>query len=188
MNIIFLDIDGVLNSHMDMVIGKHDDQQEIKPKDHGFIGVFQRPCLILHELIAATDAKIVLSSTWRMMFSTQEMEAVLRQTGCVNAEVIDKTPIMHDSIRGVEIQSWLDKNTDYFPIKNYVIIDDDNDMLDEHIQNNFVLTDHYSGLTPKDGIKAARILLGSVKDVSVVHRKMVDSSLDVLLDSFKRDQ
>lgn len=37
--------------------------------------------------------------------------------------------------RGHEIKNWLEKN----PVDNYVILDDDEDMLEEQL-NNFVLT------------------------------------------------
>ena len=53
MKVIFLDIDGVLNS------------LDCKEKIEGYLFVEDKKIALLKELIDATGAKIVLSSTWR---------------------------------------------------------------------------------------------------------------------------
>jgi len=126
--IIFLDIDGVLN-----VIPKKWDK---------YGGQFHKEFENnLKYLIKKTNAKIVISSSWRIdgLQVMQNMWIDRKLPG----EVIDITPISRfmekdekDGFnRGYEIKHWLDKN----PTKNYVIIDDDIDMLPEQL-NNFVKT------------------------------------------------
>lgn len=54
MKVIFLDVDGVLNSEKDLL--------EAKGKSE----LFDRPLALLKELVESTKAKIVVSSTWRI--------------------------------------------------------------------------------------------------------------------------
>lgn len=126
--IIFLDIDGVLN-----VIPQGYDKYGAIFHNH-----FEENLRIL---INKTDAKIVISSTWRM--SGLEVMQNMWKERKLAGEVIDITPCdrwMEDyeiegRDRGYEIQHWLDRN----PVKSYVIIDDDSDMLPRQM-NNFVKT------------------------------------------------
>lgn len=131
MKIIFLDIDGVLN-----LIPQEFDK---------YGGIFHSHFVNnLKILIEQTNAKIVISSTWRLSGLTvmQEMWEHRNLPG----EVIDITPSHYfnvelnvkddeDVLRGHEIQYWLDKHN----IDNYVILDDDIDML-KHQLDNFVQT------------------------------------------------
>lgn len=69
--------------------------------------------------------------------------------------IIDQTPRIAHAIRGTEIQSYIDNHKDI--IKNYVIIDDDSDMLDSQL-DNFVQTDYKYGLTDDMVSKCTKIL------------------------------
>ncbi len=161
MKVIFLDIDGVLN-----VIGQGYDE----------FGQIFHPHLEknLDTIIKETNAKIVISSTWRMngLENMQRMWKYRQLAG----EVIDITPTEVDVVesgtcefydqvdRGHEIQQWLN---DHPEVTNYVILDDDNDMLPSQ-QTNFVRTaDNRShedcvdigyGLTKECAKKAIEIL------------------------------
>jgi hypothetical protein len=149
MKVIFLDIDGVLN---------------VIPTEHDEFGC----CFHKHfeynlkHIIDQTNAKIVISSTWRLS-GLDEMKELWKKRGLAG-EVIDITPFGDiDNIRGDEIQVWLDNND----VKNYVIIDDDTDFWESQL-NNFVRTsdnvDHEDcvdigyGLTKKCAEKAIQIL------------------------------
>ena len=71
MKVIFLDIDGVLNSDTDFFeLRKFGHPvNEIKGSK-----VINRGCLaLLQQIIEDTDAKIVLSSTWRHHYTLEEM-------------------------------------------------------------------------------------------------------------------
>jgi len=120
MKIIFLDIDGVLN-----VINQGRDEfgHKFNPK---FVAN-------LKTIIDQTDAKIVISSTWRNagLAKMQLMWEVRDLPG----DVIDITPNFRhtNSPRGEEIAEWLRLNQ----VDQYVILDDDTDMLPEQL-NNFV--------------------------------------------------
>lgn len=146
--VIFLDIDGVLNVYCE---GR--DEYGCTFHNH-----FEEN---LRWIINQTKAKIVISSTWR--FSGLEILKEMWDKRGLPGEVIDITPDLNNLKRGDEIQHWLDNNK----VINYVIVDDDNDML-EIQKNNFVQTsgnyDHLDcvdvgyGLTRKCSERIVEIL------------------------------
>jgi hypothetical protein len=100
MNIIFTDIDGVLN-----------------PK---WTKTWDRKCVRLYnEICDELDLVPVLSSTWRVKRTIQEMNQVFRNQGIYH-EIGDFTPVLIDEDRGAEIDWWL-RNNEW---SNYCVIDD----------------------------------------------------------------
>lgn len=158
MNIIFLDIDGVLNFYSP----KHPERYEIS----------QAKMLMIADLARETNSQIVITSTWRLGLSIKYFQEIfwhfthLSNTyfgyywkGYEDEKIylIDVTPRFSGCIRGMEIEYWL---TAYEgTISNYVIIDDDDDMLPDQM-NRFVKTNSYRGLTKKN-IKQAKEILRS---------------------------
>lgn len=151
MKIIFLDIDGVLNCYPQ----GHD---EFGSKFHKH---FEDN---LRTIIDATGARIVITSTWRANGLSNMKEMWLKR-GLPGA-VVGITP-HNEGVRGDQIERWLhnhskvinngpyevgisedqielwlteyDLVTKFGDVENYVIIDDDDDMLDEQM-SNFVKT------------------------------------------------
>lgn len=139
MKIIFLDIDGVLN-----VIGQgHDDYGQL---------FHQHFMDNLKKIIDETNAKIVVSSSWRRL-GLKKMQDMWKDRQLAG-EVIDVTPSLYlnkgggvqfyngklqrhptEKIhgyaipRGCEIEYWLKSEKDKYDIESYVILDDDTDML-----------------------------------------------------------
>lgn len=153
MNIIFLDIDGVLNS-LDSVLAFRDDghlfwSDRKESLDPVSVGLLQHLC-------EETDAKIVISSTWRKLYSEQEFRDIFASYGWENFPILGMTTtdkVHPDSwARGYEIQDWLDNN----PWKNYVILDDDSDMLDCQSEQ-FVHVSGINGFRSKHYCKVLRI-------------------------------
>lgn len=137
MKIIFLDIDGVLNSTRSCVanggfgrIFDHDSWKELDP-----VAVK----LIAH-VAKETGAEVVLSSSWRILANKEDIIAFQDFLG---VSIIDVTPQLH-GCRGEEIQQWLDSCKE--PVEAFCIIDDDSDMLHEQ-EGNFVQADERIGLT-----------------------------------------
>lgn len=133
---IFLDIDGVLNSHRTCHAFKG-YPATLNPYclakfDHAAIGLIRRVC-------KETGAKVVISSTWRKFYSFEEIGEKLQ------LPTVGQTPDLckANSLRGDEIKAWLNDNTkeEY----KYAIIDDDSDMLEEQ-KPFFVHTTHMNGL------------------------------------------
>lgn len=146
MNIIFLDIDGVLNSVDSMIAFGHQRPMvtEEDALDPISVGLLLRLCI-------KCDAKIVISSTWRIGRTQEDFVDIFTKYGWYNFPVIGMTPVGGHT-RGHEIQDWLDSN----PWKNYIILDDDSDMLDCQSEQ-FVHVSNINGLRSKHYCQALRI-------------------------------
>jgi hypothetical protein len=167
MKVIFLDFDGVLNpTHYMMCLGKmcRESIGQIKSQDEYGHLFFPPNVDALNHILENTNAKIVVSSTWRMsgkktlvnMFYERNMIKVL------NA-FIDITPdhaqpqssgLWLADERGAEIQAWLNAHPE---VTNYVIIDDESDILHEQLPY-FVKINQWYGLTMKDAENVIKIL------------------------------
>ena len=155
MNVIFLDIDGVLNSW------KYDHLY--KTASDGNIDETRLP--LLKRLVESSDAKIVLSSSWRKHWSRDRSRCdsigiALEETFSKHQlSIFDKTPTLPSNDRAEEIKLWLDQNKAF---SNFVIIDDIRfgwSGLEEHVVNT---NDRIGrGLEETHVLKALRILNGT---------------------------
>lgn len=116
MKIIFLDFDGVLNSHRyDMV----------RLPDEGNIDKTRLP--LLKEIIDKTGAKIVLTTSWRKHWNkdyslcTETGKDFLKDFSQFGIEIFDKTEDFGTNMRPEEVKSWLECHKD---IESFVILDD----------------------------------------------------------------
>lgn len=179
LKLIFLDIDGVLNSndYAEWCATTDEGKQYIKEGGHHWVdrAVVNR----IINICIKTGAGIVLSSSWRC-YNIEETKKELnryRDLMNISGRLIGITPRlkMSSSYRGPEIQWFLDnmnkppidpynrfyeyeyfKNCKHKTIK-YCIVDDDTDMLPEQM-DNFVHIDFMTGLTDEDAEKIINIL------------------------------
>lgn len=163
MRIIFLDIDGVLNSNAwsEYVHLHRNDFSNV------YIPEWQDKNAIdmLYEFCKENEIKIVLSSSWRH-HTVEETRQYLEKYDYLkklNELIIDVTGYDASRIRGNEIKTYLEKHPEH---NNYVIIDDDNDMLYEQF-HRFVWINAYYGLRKGDlyNIKEIIELWESRKDL-----------------------
>jgi len=156
-NIIFLDIDGVLNCGLhyhseqfqDYVKNFADKKDEMAYHVHQ---ISKERIEMLNKLCEETDTQIVVSSTWRSSMTVEQLQDMFNHCGGTFT-ILDKTGHCDCRTRGCEIHQWLYDNCmkhfekNYYDFYRYAIIDDDSDMLLNQ-QNHFFQTDTYSGLTP----------------------------------------
>lgn len=143
MKVIFLDIDGVLNS------GKYIKSLDADLWDNPVNQMDPVAVARLNVITDATKAKIVVSSSWRLPFLTHPTPLPALQ-GCmksygISGDIIGMTCEKANALRnrrGKEIQKWI--NDHYNDIEKYVIIDDDSDM--GRIRTHQVLTKFEDGL------------------------------------------
>lgn len=120
----------------------------------------------LEEILKATGAKIVISSSWRVgckngddfvnkMFTSWRANVSREDKDSLFIKSIIDVTDSRGSARGNEIQRWLDKHED--EVESYVILDDDNDMLEEQLFN-FVQTDCYYGMSERTVALAIQVL------------------------------
>jgi hypothetical protein len=107
-------------------------------------------------IIEKTGAKVVISSSWRIILSLSEIRSLLESRRFIG-EVISQTPSVRtpNRIRGDEIQAWLDGNPN---VEKFVILDDDADM--GKFAPYLVQTDARKGITDTNVDQAIGILGG----------------------------
>lgn len=171
MKVIFLDIDGVLNSdawyHYTRALAKQNKRHVYQDNETYNITVSylhsqidDRAVLNLNYLIEHTGAKIVLSSSWKSTDKDDMRKLVkaLKYKGLQFDDFLDITPFTESRNRGLEIKMWLDANVKQYNIESYCIFDDDIfDILPEQY-DNFIHVDRHLGLTYIDTNKAFDIL------------------------------
>ena len=167
--IIFLDIDGVLNTeHYQGLL-----QYQGKPWQDEY-GAFFDPKAVkqLKRIIDATDADIVVESSWKYLGldAMKELWKVRNLPGRIiditpsttsdeyllNVDLDDFSNKMHHC-KGLEISSWLSEKG--LSNTRYVIIDDEYVILDSQLPH-FILTNPYEGITEEQANKAISILNG----------------------------
>ncbi|MCR9263352.1 MAG: HAD domain-containing protein [Flavobacteriaceae bacterium] len=154
MKIIFLDIDGVMNNQL-YFKSRHQSMVKNETREEYDLSMIDDRCVdLLNHVVEKTEAKIVISSSWRLGRTVESLVSLFEAKG-FKGEIIDKTPVLNYKVfsnsvpRGCEIKAWIDmyeKNHDE-KIHKYVILDDDSDMLLWQRENYFRV-DGYSGLTP----------------------------------------
>ena len=147
---IFLDIDGVLRTH------KSDLEWSLQLGVPIPLSVYDRRfdrkiVSYINEVVGYTRAKIVITSTWRVKHSLEELKQIFRDNG-ITAEIVGKTDIGLN--RGEEIEQYISENE----IENYVVIDDQvNDILKHIPKERVIKVDPIKGF--EDVEKAIDILL-----------------------------
>jgi len=165
--IVFLDFDGVLNSHLFMMKERLRDPSS----SGGVAGIDSEAVARLNAICARTGARVVVSSSWRYGHPLDELREILGGAGFVG-EAIDTTPLPKDLIgeqienvfdkhgadapldvvtkeiaaiavshaRGAEIDRWLASNAEARQVDAFVILDDDSDTdphKDRHVKTSF---------------------------------------------------
>jgi hypothetical protein len=117
MKVLFLDIDGCLNTKMSLC-------------QYGSNRIDNNKVKMLKEIVDNTGCRIVLSSTWRLL-STRKI--VVRELAREGLSIFDDTPDFPHLDRSQEIQYWLDNN----PTKKYAVVDDFDLTIDHLFKTTF---------------------------------------------------
>jgi len=158
MRVIFLDIDGVLNSTKTCVaFGGF-------PLELHHLDAFDQVAIrLLRRLCDSSGIQIVLSSTWRKTHHWHDVGQAL------GLPIIGDTPVMLGP-RGEEISAWLTLHPE---VNAYAIIDDDSDMLPDQMER-FVQTDVHEGMTWADFQKLCALFGESPYAGEVRNRSWMD--------------
>jgi hypothetical protein len=162
MNLLFLDVDGVLNGFY------------TKERIAGYCFVEDEKVQLLKEFVQRNNLKIILSSTWRYGYyyerkikedktfvTSPEIEkditlyhAFVDKLKKFELEIYDYTDIIDEKNRGLEINSFLVN----YPgeIEKIIILDDINNV--KPVGRFFVRTSMVDGLTERHIKKAEKIL------------------------------
>lgn len=138
MKVVFLDVDGVLNSEQDNLSYYLKTDKHIK---------------YLKEIVDRTDAVIVVTSAWRLAIGL--FTRLVRRLNDFDMHVYDKTCYMSGyAVRGKEIERWLSEHSD---IESFVILDDEDFDLKMYADNLVKINVEY-GLQREHVEKAVEIL------------------------------
>jgi hypothetical protein len=145
--VVFLDIDGVLNSHAWFA----------RPsREPGTLGRLDpEPVARVERLCAETGAVVVVTSTLRLLHDVRELTGLLRTRGFTH-RVLDFTPDIEDRRgRGDEIQRWLESARGK-KLEGIAILDDEEKMF--HLDPWLVRTSYETGLLDAHVEEAKRVL------------------------------
>jgi predicted transcriptional regulator len=131
--VIFLDIDGVFVT-METIHQSYVDNgnRQMREDDRPYL---KKAVENLNRIVQETGAKVVISSSWRITRTIDEMRRIFAKNGIVcdiigfTANITDER--YPDARRGAQIEDWLE----FHPVKGYVIIDDSTDMLLSQMDN-----------------------------------------------------
>ena len=160
-NVIFLDVDGVLNSKF------WDDEHQREIREGKNVDIYA--VKLFSKLVKKTDAKVILHSGWRFWFDDElkpkrpEAEFLANVMAKENVVISGVTPDLTTEeirktkklslVKADEILLWLKEN----PFDNWLVIDD----LDLHnsvVEKHQIKTNAEIGLTEEDVKKAYEIL------------------------------
>jgi hypothetical protein len=130
---IFLDIDGVLNTDSwTRFVYRH----EVKPR----MELDPRPVGLMNHMCMELNAKVIISSCWRIGYNTEQLQKIFDSHGCT-FKVVGHTGRSSGS-RGNEISEYLALHPE---VKDYLIIDDETDAGFGHRDDQFVQTISFDG-------------------------------------------
>lgn len=160
-NVLFLDVDGVLNSGPWLMKETKESQEFHRRTDMDIDAMSLNPAAVarLQRIVDATGAKIVLSSSWRYMYKPEKFMYLLRAHKFVG-DLIGATPLTENvpgrKCRGDEVAMWLKENS-FLDIKKFVILDDDESFGD--LEHRLVRTKFEHGLTDSDAEAAIALFM-----------------------------
>ena len=148
MKYIFLDIDGVLNN-----------SKTVTRSPDGYVGISDNLCKRLEKIIKTTNAKVVLTSSWKDCSSPQDLVYMRKRLKRHLALPVGQTSEKNPELRGTGIREYLKNH----PCDEYVILDDYSFNFDEEgLREHVVLTNEEKGLTNDDVERAIKILNGDL--------------------------
>lgn len=164
LRVLFLDLDGVLNSVRSSVgLGGHPPNisaDAVELFDPIALGLVRGLCRVGH-------VSVVLTSNWRITYPFGKVGAAL------GLPVVDRTPVLCAS-RGEEIAAWLDANPD---VTDWAILDDHGDMEPEHAAR-FVHVSGFEGLTWANFVELCGLFGVSPHDCSSARSRQPSRALD----------
>jgi hypothetical protein len=148
MNVVFLDIDGVMTHSNHRVRSKQHFFEEFCPIATG--------CLM--EILHKTDSSIVVSSTLRVFYN--DLHTIREKLFChyqLDKFVVGITPFLGNVDRSNEIQAYIDsvEGTE-LSVDKFIIIDD-SDMT--RLKSRLVQCESHVGLNEERVIKALQLMI-----------------------------
>jgi len=170
MKVVFLDVDGVLNT---------EETFERNYQEYLVTNVRKEPIdeeriKYLKDIIVATGAKIVLSSSWRLhcefegrtiVSSEPHMKYLIDLLSKYGLMLYDITGYDRDGNRGNEIMEWLAREE----VDNFIVLDDSVQDLEQFVDKELIKTNFYRG-GEESGLCLSHVD-AAIKKLNINHRK-----------------
>lgn len=150
MDVIFLDIDGVLNVPFAYIGNKKYNYKGIYP-DKGF---YTHAVSNLNHIIYELHTRLVITSTWRNGHTMSQLKHALTERGIYGVNIAGFTPNL--SSRGEEIKTWLNENK----VIKFLILDNNTKDVKSYFPNNYIETDKFRGFGIETLFERAIDILG----------------------------
>lgn len=124
MKILFLDIDGVLNNTATFIHNRQMQKKYVGYSHRHFDEIDPKLLALVRHICEETGAKIVISSSWRILHTMGQIIEVFEAQGWKNPPVIDMTGRSDNGFRGQEVYNWIEGCES---LTGYAILDDDGD-------------------------------------------------------------
>lgn len=183
-NIIFLDIDGVLNGYnkwgllgWNVVCLTKSDRLKCWYRKLTYpFGIHERKVKRLAKIVKATNAKVVMSSSWRFGWwntpyekQSENQKKLTDLLNKYNIEVIDITPRSLDGRRDKEIKEWLAKHENL--VRRFVILDDERYDLECFVNSHLVQT---------SSVGKGQMIIGDDRENTGLKNKHVKKAIEIL--------
>lgn len=148
MKIIFLDVDGVLNSTRKNIEGYNLTRRPHSGLNYPFDEICMKN---LKHIVDETNSYIVLTSLWRKFEDHKNRLMEELQKYNLNSKVIGETCVLDNRV--TEIKDYLNRAKQKI---NYIIIDDSNNL--QELADYLIQTDPYWGLKKENAEDAIKLL------------------------------
>ena len=166
--LLFLDIDGVVNTHM--IYSEPIEGRRMVEKDGFYFdlcwpndGRVSNEFAVrwLNKLCLEYNLKIVITSTWLIGHKVSEIEKCLRNSGLdEKIEVFGGATTNYFKTRGIQIEAWMNNNEYDIDKTVFIILDDDTDMVGfkRDLTPYLIKCDTYIGFNMKEYSQACTLL------------------------------
>lgn len=146
--LLFLDIDGVLNTPASCSI--HRSNESFLPT----------AVAALLKIQTETGCEVVISSSWRMEDQHRQIAPAFEKNGlgAILPHIVGSTPalsVVEGATREDEIEAWL---MEHQQLGSFAILDDDRSEFRGELRSRLVLVDDNVGLTAADADKCIQML------------------------------
>ncbi len=131
MNVVFLDIDGVLNDCTG---------QGIFYENSTIPGCVD----ILNEILYKTNSAVVIISSWTDNFDFKVIRDLLYKRDVLEDSIIDATT------KDIPKEDGIKEFLDTYHVDSYIIIDDNLNLQDEELKERYIKTNTHTGLQKED--------------------------------------
>lgn len=153
MKLIFLDIDGVMNSfetHADPNMPHEAWNPELMARLGLSLNIYPIFVERINKITEETGARIVISSSWRIGYLAEWADVVIYLHNCgLKGFIVGRTPWknMEDcfATRGEEINGWFEQHPNE-KIESFIVIDDNTLGEKYTFKDNFIQTNFQQGI------------------------------------------